>query len=112
MRGSNPQARFDIQGSYGERAISLLKRECDARGATLVVAGPLFVRGVLPEEILQSRFSQLQGFLRSLDIPLLPEPPGYVVEPELGFDTYYHLNSKGAAVVSARIAHDLRNYLR
>ena len=103
---------YDFEGSIGVRTLEWLARVCAERGAMLMVmpschatppwVGPEFLERVSQREEQWMRIADRLGATRLL------EPGATAVGADGAFDSFQHLNDRGAAAIEERLAAALR----
>lgn len=103
---------YDFEGSIGVRTLEWLARVCAERGAELMVmpschATPPWMGPEFLEQVSQ-REEDWMRIADRLDAPRLLEPGATAVGADGAFDSFQHLNDRGAAAIEERLAAALR----
>jgi hypothetical protein len=90
--------------------INGLNQQLQEQGATLLMtAYPIPISEYTPEREEYEAFSD--RIEDALDFPLISRYEDYMMEQELFYNTYLHLNNEGAKVRTELLIQDLQNYL-
>jgi len=99
------------RSSPGSRAVAGFVRRQQERGVAVLAGWPPSLRRVEYDEPVAYRMlADLRSFWQDLRVPVIGTPDRFMVPDEAVFDTSFHMNETGQAMVTAALIEALRAY--